>query len=150
MYRDFPKRRAVWLTLAVTLPVAAAFAEGQQHRLVIHVSSNSEQKMTAALNIIEATQRLYREQGDTLVVEVVTNGPGLNMLRADRSPVKKRISLLSTQYDNVRFSACANTQANMKKKEGRDIDLVSDATVVPGGVFRIMELTESGYQYIRP
>jgi intracellular sulfur oxidation DsrE/DsrF family protein len=38
----------------------------------------------------------------------------------------------------------------MEKTEGKAISVVSDATIVPSGVVRIMELQEQGWSYVRP
>ena len=50
----------------------------------------------------------------------------------------------------VQFSACNNTRQGMAKTEGKEIPVVDDATVVPSGVVRLMELQEQGSSYIRP
>jgi intracellular sulfur oxidation DsrE/DsrF family protein len=50
----------------------------------------------------------------------------------------------------VQFSACNNTKQGMEKTEGKAISVVSDATIVPSGVVRIMELQEQGWSYVRP
>ena len=42
------------------------------------------------------------------------------------------------------------TSDAMKKAEGKDIPLVSQAKVVPAGVVRLMELQEKGWSYVRP
>lgn len=51
---------------------------------------------------------------------------------------------------NLSFSACGNTYRNMSAKAGKDIQLVSEASLVPSGVVRLMELQEQGWSYIRP
>ena len=38
----------------------------------------------------------------------------------------------------------------MEKDEGRKITFITEATVVPSGVVRLMELQEQGWSYIRP
>jgi hypothetical protein len=38
----------------------------------------------------------------------------------------------------------------MEKVEGPTIALVPEATVVPSGVVRLMELQEQGFSYVRP
>jgi intracellular sulfur oxidation DsrE/DsrF family protein len=38
----------------------------------------------------------------------------------------------------------------MEKAEGHMIALVAEATVVPSGVVRLMELQEQGFSYVRP
>ncbi|MCP5367407.1 MAG: hypothetical protein H6907_13910 [Hyphomicrobiales bacterium] len=140
--------------MAVAWAMAAgappARAEGQAHKLVIHVDENDKTKMTIALNIVEQTVKLWQDRGDTVTFEIVAHGPGLHMLRADTSPVKKRIGLMSTEIDNLSFSACANTLRKQEAKEGKTVPLVPEARTVPGGVFRIMQLQEMGYSYVRP
>jgi intracellular sulfur oxidation DsrE/DsrF family protein len=38
----------------------------------------------------------------------------------------------------------------MEKAEGKVISVVPDATIVPSGVVRLMELQEQGWSYVRP
>ena len=139
------------MTFATALaPVSSANAEGKVHKLVLHMDENDPKKMNLALNIVEQSKKEWARRGDTLIVEVVAHGPGLMMLRTDKSPVKKRIGLIAIQQENVSFSACGNTMKKMGKKEGKAITLIPEATKVPAGVVRIMELQEMGYLYVRP
>ena len=84
------------------------------------------------------------------MVEIVAYGPGLQMFVAGTSPVKDRISTMSLELENLSFAACGNTLRNMSKKAGKDIQLLDEATVVPSGVVRLIELQENDYAYIRP
>ncbi len=74
------------------------------------------------------------------------------MLRADTSPVQDRIKRLKELAfpGKIDFSACDNTKRGMEKAEGKAIPIVSDATLVPSGVVRLIELQEQGWSYIRP
>ena len=85
-------------------------------------------------------------------VDVVTYGPGLNMLRADTSPVQDRIKSLKDYAfpSKIQFSACNVTKEGMEKKEGHPVAVMSEAVVVPSGVVRLMELQEKGWSYLRP
>ena len=38
----------------------------------------------------------------------------------------------------------------MEKREGHSITIIPQATLVPAGVVRIMELEEQGYSYVKP
>ncbi len=51
---------------------------------------------------------------------------------------------------NVAFTACGNTSDAMKKAEGKDIPLVSQAKVVTAGVVRLMELARKGLELRAP
>jgi uncharacterized protein len=123
-----------------------------QHRLVIQVDQNDPAVMNLALNNATNVVEYYRAKGEEVNVDVVTYGPGLNMLRADTSPVQDRIrSLKDLAFPSkIQFSACGNTKQNMEKKEGRPIALLSEAVIVPSGVVRLMELQEKGWSYLRP
>jgi uncharacterized protein len=146
--------------------IPAAFAVGvaampgaraenaKPHRLAIQVDQNDAAVMNLALNNAQNTLDYYRDKGETVDVEIVAYGPGLNMLRADNSPVKPRIAAMAksdaTYPSKIVFSACNNTLQGMEKREGHKIDIVSQARIVPSGVVRLMQLQEQGWSYVRP
>lgn len=138
---------AALLSLSLTGP---AWAEGKMRKLVIHIDENNPAKMNLALNIAEQTTKEWERRGDKVQIELVAHGPGLHMLRADTSPVKKRIGVITTNLDNLTFSACNNTLRKHSKKLGKAVELIPEARMVPAGVVRIMELQDEGYNYVRP
>jgi intracellular sulfur oxidation DsrE/DsrF family protein len=128
----------------------AAAPATAQHKVAIQVDQNDKAVMDLALNNVKNILEYYKAKGETVAVEVVTYGPGLHMLRADTSPVKDRIAPMSMENPNLTFIACANTQANQSKAEGKQVTLLSEAKVMPSGVVRLIELQKVGYAYIRP
>jgi intracellular sulfur oxidation DsrE/DsrF family protein len=122
------------------------------HRLLIQVDQNDPAVMNLALNNATNVIEYYRTKGQDVNVDVVTYGPGLHMLRDDTSPVKDRIKSLKDLAfpSKIQFSACNNTKEGMEKKEGHPINVLSEATIVPSGVVRLMELQEKGWSYVRP
>jgi len=135
--------------LAATF-ASAALAEGETHFVAVHVDQNDPQIMNMALNNVANMTRYYESQGDTVVVELVTYGPGLNMFVEGKSPVADRISAMALEMENLSFAACGNTHRAMSAKAGKDVALMSEASIVPSGVVRLIELQEQGYAYIRP
>lgn len=148
------KRFVTSTALAVTLATGAlttgALAEGQTHHVAVHVDENDAKVMNMALNNVQNVTSYYESQGDTVVVELVAYGPGLVMYIPGKSPVADRISAMSLEMENVSFAACGNTLRKMSEKAGKDVVLMSEATVVPSGVVRLIELQEQGYAYVRP
>lgn len=143
------------VVLALTGIVVAAvaqpvMADGKTHYLAIHVDENDKGKMNIALNNAANVTKYYAANGDTVEIEIVAYGPGLHMYRADTSPVKDRIAAMSLEHENLKFSACGNTMKGMAKKEGKAPELIGEASVVPSGVVRLMELQEQGWTYVRP
>jgi hypothetical protein len=125
-------------------------AKATAHKVAIQVSENDKAQMNLALNNARNVLEYFKEKGETVAIEIVTYGPGLHMLRSDTSPVKDRIAPMALEHPNLKFIACANTQANQSKAEGKQVSLISEATLMPSGVVRLMELQKQGYAYIRP
>ena len=140
------------MLFAATLALSplAAMAQDAMHRLAIHVDQDDPQVMNMALNNAQNVASYYAEKGETVQIELVAYGPGLNMLISGKSPVEDRISAMSLEMENLTFAACGNTIEGMKKKTGADVPVMSEATVVPSGVVRLMELQEDGWSYVRP
>ena len=141
---------AIVAMLSLSSPGFAA--EGKTHRLAIHVDQNDPAVMNLALNNATNVIEYYRGKGESADVEIVAYGPGLNMLRDDTSPVKDRIKHIKDLAfpDKIQFSACENTRKGMEKKEGHPIPILPEATPVPSGVVRLMQLQEDGWSYLRP
>jgi intracellular sulfur oxidation DsrE/DsrF family protein len=128
----------------------AAPQPSADNKVAIQVNQNDKAVMDLALNNAKNVVDYYKSKGETVAVEIVTYGPGLHMLRSDTSPVKERIAVMSLEHSNVKFIACGNTQASQSKAENKSVVLVSEASVTPSGVVRLMELQKQGYAYIRP
>ncbi len=151
--------RAGMLRSFLIAPIAGLFAAkmahaqaAKRHRVVIQVDQNDPAVMNLALNNARNLLDYYQDKKEDVDVEIVAYGPGLHMLRDDTSPVKDRIKDLSNVSfpSKVVFSACNNTKQGMERREGHPITIIPQATIVPAGVVRIMELQEQGYSYIKP
>jgi intracellular sulfur oxidation DsrE/DsrF family protein len=138
--------------LSMLLISASLAAGAKSHRVSIQVDQNDPQVMNLALNNATNVIEYYRAKNEDVDVDLVTFGPGLHMLRDDTSPVKDRIKRLKELAfpGKIQFSACNNTKQNMEKAEGKAVSVIADATLVPSGVVRLMELQEQGWSYIRP
>jgi len=136
------------LAFGAALALLASVASAAEYKLAIQVSDNDPAKMNIALNNAQNVQQYYEAKGDTVQVEIVAYGPGLQMYTMN-SPVKDRIDALSLD-SHYTFAACGNTHAKMEKKAGKKVALLDAATMTPSGVVRLMELQADGYAYVRP
>jgi uncharacterized protein len=146
------RRLAAAALLSIAFAASTFAADTKPHRVAIQVNQNDPQVMNLALNNATNVLEYYRAKNEDVEIDIVTYGPGLHMLRADTSPVQDRLKRLKEMAfpGKVQFSACNNTKQGMEKAEGKAISVVSDATIVPSGVVRIMELQEQGWSYVRP
>jgi intracellular sulfur oxidation DsrE/DsrF family protein len=145
---------SVLIALALALAAATgAAAEGAKpHRVVIQIDQNDEAVMNMVLNNAKNVLEHYRAKNEDAEVEIVAYGPGLHLLRADTSPLKDRIKQMAeVDYrSKIAFAGCNNTKQGMEKREGHPVTLIPQATLVPAGVVRLMELQEQGWSYVRP
>ena len=125
-------------------------ASSQSHRVIIQVTQNDPAVMNLALNNAENLVKFFKDKGETVQIELVTYGAGLNMVRDDTSPVKERLASMARNMKNVTFTGCSNTLAAQSKQENKEITLVPEAHLVPAGIARVVELEEQGWTYVRP
>jgi uncharacterized protein len=127
-------------------------ADDKTHRVAIQIDQNDPQIMNLTLSNVINLIEYYRDKNEDVEVDIVAYGPGLQMLRADTSPVQDRVKHLKDTVfpGKIQFSVCNNTKQAMEKAEGHAISILADATIVPSGVAHLMELQEQGWSYIRP
>jgi intracellular sulfur oxidation DsrE/DsrF family protein len=148
-------RRSILGVLAAALASTPAIrhataAEAKVHRLAIHVDQKEPAIINLALNNARNVYEHYNELGEEVAIEIVAYNQGLHMLRDDTSPVKEKITALRAKVKNLTFAACNNTKRAMEKAEGKEVPLIPEATIVPSGVVRLVELQEQGWAYVRP
>ena len=145
-------RLATAILLLTILAMPALAADTKPHHLLIQVDQNDPALMNLALNNATNVLEYYRAKNEEVDIDIVTYGPGLNMLREDTSPVQERIKLFKDLAfpGKIQFSACNVTRQGMEKREGHPIPILSEATIVPSGVVHLMELQEVGWSYVRP
>jgi intracellular sulfur oxidation DsrE/DsrF family protein len=150
--RGLPCRVAI-VTLAAIAVAPVSFAnDAKTHRIAIQVDQNDPQVMNLALNNATNIIDYYRTKNEDVEIDVVIYGPGLEMLRADSSPVKDRIKHLreTVPPGTLVFSVCNNTKMGVEKTEGHAVFILPDAAMVPSGVVHLMDLQEHGWSYVRP
>lgn len=150
-------RRSIFGVLAAAMAIvpsvarsAAATDDKTAHKLALHIDENDLTIMKRVLNNARHVAEHYESRDEGVAIEIVAYGPGLHMLREDTSPVKEEIRALRAKVPQVAFGACNNTRQAMEKTEGKTVPLIAEATLVPAGVVRLLELQEQGYKYVKP
>lgn len=147
------KKFAGLLAIAVALIFAApaiAADNAKTHRIAIQVDQNDPALMNLVLNNVSNLMEYYHSKGEQAQIEVVAYGPGLNMFRDDKSPVKERLAEAKKEIPGIVYSMCGNAKAAAEKREGHEVVPIEGVGVVPAGIVRVAELEEQGWVYIRP
>jgi intracellular sulfur oxidation DsrE/DsrF family protein len=116
-----------------------------EHRIVLQLSDNDPKKQSLVISVAYNLLKAY--DPDKVAIEVVTFGPGIDLLRPDNSNRKLEESLVA---QGVRFDVCLNTVDTIERETGHRPDIIPLATPVQFGVVQILALTENGYTLVRP
>ena len=120
----------------------------QAHDVLLHLDSGDPRKMAAALDYAQQILDQARRQGVHARIEIVANSDGLNLLRADKSPLIGRIDALSRQHANLTFVACGQSVARFQH-EGQVVHLIPQAHVASSAVGEIAKRLQEGWTYIQ-
>ena len=138
------------LVLPLSEANAAAAENNKVHHIVIQVDSDDLTTMRIALGNSVNAKKYYDSKAEKVVLEIVTYGPDITMLRSDTSPVKDQIEEVRASIPGITLSMCNNAKENAEKREGKTIIPLPGVQIVPAGIVRVVELQEQGYSYVRP
>jgi intracellular sulfur oxidation DsrE/DsrF family protein len=136
---------AMMPSMARTQPAPLPDKPFAEHRIVLQLSDNDAKKESLVISVAYNLLKAY--DPDKVAIEVVTFGPGIDLLRAENSNRKLVESLVA---QGVRFDVCLNTLDTIKRETGKRPDIIPVATPVQVGVGQILSLTENGYTLVRP
>jgi intracellular sulfur oxidation DsrE/DsrF family protein len=116
-----------------------------EHRIALQLSDNDPGKQNLVISVAYNLLKFY--DPDKVAIEVVTFGPGIDLLRPDNANRKLVESLVA---QGVRFDVCLNTVDTIERETGKRPEFIPVATPVQVGVGQILALTENGYTLVRP
>jgi intracellular sulfur oxidation DsrE/DsrF family protein len=115
------------------------------HHLALQLSDGDPKKQALTLSV---AYNLLKHYGpDRIAIEVVTFGPGIDLVRAG-NPHRAEVDSLISQ--GVQFDVCMNTVETVERETGKPVDLNARAVKVQAGVAQILALTEKGFTLVRP
>lgn len=113
--------------------------------IALQLSDDDPKKQRLVLSVASNLLRAYGP--DTIAVEVVTFGPGIDLLR-DTNEHRALVDSLVTQ--GVRFDVCGNTLDTIERETGKRPKINPRAIEVLVGVGHLLELSEKKYTIVRP
>ena len=115
---------------------------------LVHITSDDQATMAAALDYAEAIFAEAQLTGVTRRVEIVANEGGLNLLRSDVSPFSDRIREMSRENQELVFYACGRAIERLEEN-GVEVILVPDARIVRSALDQVVERMQEGWEYHR-
>jgi len=142
-----PKNSLLNLARVVQAPqIANADAD---HRIMLQVSTNDEYRLNIMLEETEHLLKTSREDGEKVFVEILANGPGLELVDKSGSAPALRLQELQSHYDNLYVTACAQAIERLRVEKGIELELIPSATVVRSSLSEVLKRQREGWTYIR-
>ena len=132
-------------TLAYAQPAPLPDKPFAEHRIALQLSDNDPKKQALVISVAYNLLKAY--DPDKVAIEVVTFGPGIDLLRSENANRKLVESLVA---QGVKFDVCLNTLETIERETGKRPDIIAAAIPVQVGVGQILALTENGYTLVRP
>lgn len=113
-------------------------------KIILHLDSGEPGRLARVLDLAE---RLLDRQPSARV-EIVANSYGLDLLRADVTPLGDRIENMARRHANLSFVACGQTVARLKR-EGARVSLLPVAHTATSAINEIMTRMGQGWVYVK-
>jgi uncharacterized protein len=118
------------------------------HRIVVLVDSDDAKKMGHAISYSVNITKFFASKGEKVLIEIVANGSGIKLFRADTSPLQQPLAALRVMIPSITYSVCNSSKMIMEQREGHSIPIINGARLVPFGIGRVIELEEAGWSYV--
>lgn len=112
-----------------------------KHKVIMQLSSNDTLVWKGLMNNLK---HLKAGWGDSLIIEIVAHGPGIEMLMHHKTTQHQNI--LKFVEQGIVFMACENT---MKEKNISKEQIIPEAQYVKMGLGEIILKQEQGWSYIK-
>ena len=126
------------LHLFAQTPVSSSTAT---HRVVLQLSSNDTLVWKGIMNNIKNLKNAW---GDSVFIEVVAHGPGIEFLVIGKTTQQERIAYFKSK--GVVFAGCENT---MRERNISKENMIPEAGFVKSGVGEVILKQEQGWSYIK-
>jgi len=137
------------LKLAQVAQPPRALTPDATRKIMLHVSTNDEYRLNLMLEETEHLLQTSRENNEKILVEILTNGPGLALVKKSAPPSGRRLQALQSRYDNLSVTACAQAIERLRVEKGVKLELIPSATVVNSALGEVLERQREGWTYIR-
>jgi len=115
-----------------------------QNKIILHLDSGDTGRLGKVLDL--ADEVLARQPAAR--IEIIVNSYGLDLLRADVTPLASRIESMARRHANLSFVACGQTVARLKR-EGVTVALVPEAQTASSAINQITTRMGQGWVYVK-
>lgn len=121
---------------------------GRSDLVLLHLDSADPARANAMLDRAEGLLVTARSAGQPMAVELLANGPGLDLLRAGVSNHAERIARLRSSFPEMSLVACGQT-AQRLRDSGMTVTLLPGAVESRSALDTAVRRMQQGWAYLR-
>jgi len=119
-------------------------------RVVLHVTTADPYRLKTVLDEAEDLLQQRTVSSGNVAVDILANGRGLDLLRANTSPFAQRIHELQARYEtSLTFKACQNAINRLRLEKNIEVTLLPEAQVVPTAIGEVIRRQREGWAYVQ-
>lgn len=141
-----PENHVIRQEASLSLP--SALPNATSEKVILHISSSDPENLKTALDETEDLLNAAKRAKRPVQFEIIANGSGLDLLRADVSRHTRRIALMQEKYPNLSFLACGQTMERLREKD-MSVQLLPGTVVATSALDQIVKRLQHGWVYVR-
>lgn len=122
---------------------------GTPWKLMVQVSTHDNHRFNILMDETERLLKTAEQNNRQVIIQILANAKGINLLKDDQSPMSLRVRALSNQYNNLLLTACGQTLQKLKLQNKHIPSLLSEATVVHSALQEVISKQKQGWTYIK-
>lgn len=118
-------------------------------KLMVQVSSNDQHRFNILMDETERLLKTAQDKNEQVIIQILANAGGINLLKDDQSPMSIRIRELDRKYSNLLLTACGQTLKKLQLNNKQAPRLLSATSVVHSAFQEVIEKQRQGWTYIK-
>ena len=131
-----------------SLSLPSALPNATSEKVILHISSSDPENLKTALDESEDLLNAAKRAKRHVQFEIIANGSGLDLLRADVSQHSRRIAMMQEKYPNLTFLACGQTVERLHEKN-MSVQLLPGTVIATSALDQIVKRLQNGWVYVR-
>ncbi|MFV1985225.1 MAG: hypothetical protein ACC657_16880 [Thiohalomonadales bacterium] len=136
------------LARTVQLPHQPVLQEQKNWRLMLHVNSYDPKRYAILLNETEELLKTSLQNNEKVQIELLTNGPGLSLMKDQDKAFTRKLTELADKYDNFTLLACEKALKRLQVEKGIRLKLIPQAATVNSALHHVIQRQKEGWSYI--
>jgi len=128
--------------------LSSALPKESSEKIILHIGSSNPENLKTALDETEDLLKTAQQAKRLVQFEIITNGSGLDLLRADVSHHSRRIAEMQEKYPNLTFLACGQSMERLREK-GKSVQLLPGTVITSSALDQIVKRLQHGWVYVR-